>query len=385
MRKSQIQYQIFVYIASAVLVVLIMVFSVKGLISIKQKQRHAIVIDFEQKLKSIVELLSGDYGATQEVEFRVPDDVDTVCLVDLNKRDALLKGVLAEAYPDIKKSLEDLVLKNAFLLAKSKVTDAFYAGNLCLSSPYYKCIDTPQHVLRMLVKGKKDCIDIIKPIRTIKLNNFKNDSKYKDSPIFLVNEKEANVRQILQLLPIAMWNDRQQGIVSYPYYVYYENLGKGSIDDYTNLLKKHKSAGTGKQLIFWTSEPLPYNLGGTDAIAEKFGNYASYWNTMIDVVVLNTSNTDGALISSLFASYLIAPVVFTDKANYNTAAIKSFIDGKRVYIIDAEKLDPKVRNYIEHNAKEFIEDYDSEVLRVDSDLNPYKALISAILPSTSFS
>jgi hypothetical protein len=391
-RKSQIQYQVFIYVTSAVLIVLILIFAFKAIGGLKNKNRLAQVIEFEEKLKSIVDLLSGDYNAAQQVELRVPDDVDTVCFVDLNKRKYIINSTLGAAYPEIKKSLADYVLKNTFMISKSRVTDSFYAGNLCLSTPYFKCIDTSDHILRMLVKGKKNCVDIIKPLRQIDINNYKNDTRYERlNPFFLIQLNDPLSQQrnneILQVVPVAMWNNRQMGITSYPYNAFFEIPGEGAAEDFNKLAQKNRltfGVNTGEaRLVIFT--PRPAYLSGMPFVTEEnFAGLDKYWTTIVDVVVTPTANTDGSLTSSLFASYLIAPMVFVDSSNYNDPEISKYIIQKRVYIVDSAEMDAAAKEFIIDKAKEVIEDYDSTILRVDTDLNPYSAMISDIYP-TSFS
>ncbi|MFH0979254.1 MAG: hypothetical protein V1837_08220 [Candidatus Woesearchaeota archaeon] len=352
---------------------LLLVFSFKAIEAFRSSQRLATVIEFEEKLKSIVDLLEGDYGSVQQLELRVPDDVDTVCFIDLSKKEALLKSTIVEAYPAIKRSIEQNVQKNTFLLSKTRIRESFYPGNLCLSSPYYKCIDTSDHYLKILVKGKQNCVDIIKPLQAIKINNIKNMSKYATNPILMI-EETAGQSRILQLVPVAIWNNKAGGITSYPYFVYFQK-GTPTANDFTQLLTKHPNAG---ELRFFGQ--IPGVLVPGDRIKQdSLEGYSGYWDTMVDVVVISSSDTEGALVSSLFASFLVAPMITLDAGNYGMYT--NYLKDTRVYIIDKEELDGPVRQYIDNNAKEVVDEWDYQDLQTQPELNPYVALMSQILPS----
>jgi hypothetical protein len=375
MKRAQIQTKVLVYIATAFAIILLLLLAYKFIATFKEKMRHANVVEVESEIKSGVDFVGGEYGSAKQAQVRVPADTELICFVDLSKRQHLLESDVAK-YPEIRDSLENYVLKNVFLISKNKVTDMLYVGNLCLSVPYYRCIETPEHLLKILLKGRKDCVNIIRPIPSIKINNMKNMSKYTPKPIFMVKDTRdvSEMMNTLRIVPLAFWNNRAGGIISYPFYIYYERLTQPAdqfIVDY--LLLKHGA----DELRFFTTPPN--SLVGDprvryEALTEE--NYRSYWSWMVDVVVINRSNARGALISSLFASYLVAPLVYVDKNSiYN---LKTYLNGTRVYVID--EIDDEVIDFLDAWSKEFLQ-FDSEDLRRDAEINPYDAMMSNITPA----
>ncbi|MFH0979250.1 MAG: hypothetical protein V1837_08200 [Candidatus Woesearchaeota archaeon] len=375
MRKAQIQSQLFVYIIGAILVILLVIFSFKVLGSLQKKQGEALLIGLDEKLKSAVDLGTGDFGAVSKLDLKLPDDINKVCFVDINKSEELMQGVLTSTYPEIKHSISSGERKNVFLITQNKVSHSLYSGNICLSIPYYKCVNPNEHYLRILIQGRNKCIDIIKPIRDIMIYNSLQESKYSTNPILFIKDSSSwsERQKILEYLPISMSNDKKGGIDTHPYYVYYTDA-LGSFDDTALSLIAAKHPGS-QEYRFFGGIPISINNPMAKSEEITLNNYFSYWSKLVDVVVIDYNNQDAALISSLFASYLIAPVIFIGESNY--AQYANYIDGKRVYLVDEIDSNAAMES-IRTNAIE-IEAYDSNYLRIDEKINPYKQLVSNII------
>jgi len=388
MSKSQINAQIFTYVLTAVLIVFILIFSFRVFGSFRQKQRDATVLDLEEKLKAMVDLGTGEYGTIKKVELRVPMDTTRVCFFDLSKRTEIPQMFKA-AYPEVYESLkDDAVPKNVFLLSGNSVTDALYAGNICLPD-VYRCIETTDHYLRFLIEGQQGCVNIIKPLSSIELHNYKNMEKYDGNPIFMIADQTPD--NILQYIPVAMWNDRKGGITLYPYYVYYEQGGNQPTDQFMKpIVQIHDH--TVWKLRFLGGKPQNF-AGGQVSYDEPplftrtyeeetldFDNYIQYWQTssLVDVVIIEKSNTDAAVIGALFGSYLIAPVIFMDSTT-EVETYKDYIDNKRVYVVDKLASERAIM-YIKEHSKEMVT-YDSPYLRMNEELNPYRKIMSTMIPS----
>jgi hypothetical protein len=366
------------YIASAILVVLILIFGFKALTSFKAKQRAATIIELEASLKSAVESVSDDFGSVREVEIRVPAGTDQICFLDLSKRSYLLKTSLMKKFPGINESVGNMLPENMFLIDGKRVTDSRFVGSLCFPRPYYRCIDTPTTLVRLLIMGKKACADIIKPLSSLLVVNLKNLSKYEGNPIFLTEApfdwqgKQNNIR----VIPIAVSSDLEGEMEVYPYYVYYEQGLNQPADEFLvdYLLSKHSSS----EMRFFSNTGIPASLGLDPRVTgEPYSNYFSYWENMQDVVIIDTAaDHPGALIGSLFASYLAAPLIFVD--DVNLGQYDEYLNGSTVYVVDS--VDPGVTAYINNNAKVVIE-YPNSILRTDPELNPYRELVSHVIPS----
>ncbi|MFH1510154.1 MAG: hypothetical protein ABIF10_00555 [Candidatus Woesearchaeota archaeon] len=369
--RSQIQSQMFIYIAAALLVILLLLFGYKTISGFKDKMRKISVVEVESAIKSGVDFVAGEYGTVKKTEIKVPEDTDMICFLDLTRRDELLQTSVAD-FPEIQESLEGFVQKNVFLMSKNKVTDLLYVGPLCFSSPYYKCLETPKQLLKILIKGRQGCADIIQPIPLVRLNNLKNITKYHTNPVFII-EDNSNWQSIARLVPLALWN-RRGTISQNAYYVYYQN-GQQPQDQYLveYLLAKHNSS----ELRFFSTVPNSI-VGNPNISYEAFteDNYFNYWEFLVDIVVMNSSNQEGALVGSLFAAYIAAPLIFVDSTNL--ATYMEYLSGARAYVIDS--IEPQVRDYLAANSAEIV-DYNSIDIRTDSEINPYVRLLSNITPS----
>jgi len=398
MRKGQIHSQLLVYIATGVVVLLVFIFGFMAFGSFQKRQREATVIDLEEKLKSMVDLSSGEYGTIKKVELKVPTDVDKVCFLDLSKREELKKSFISQAYPDIREMLSDnTVAENVFLLSGNSITDALDVGNICLPTPYYVCIETPDNYLRFLVEGMGGCVNIIKPISGLAIHNTKNLNKYESGLVFLAPdeyEEGAEIpplrQMILQYIPIAMWNDQSGGIINYPFISFYEGETPTSSPQemVQNINAYYKKPLT--RLRFSLTKPTSFST--IDCPPDKYGpitipgddyycmteditdptTYYSYWDHLEDVVVVSSGNQEGALMASLLSSYLIAPLIFA-------GTDKTFVDAitnKRVYIID--NLPSDTLKLLASNSKEMIQ-YGSNYLRMNEELNPYRKIISNVI------
>lgn len=379
MKNAQIHSQVFMYILSGLIAALLIVFSSSLFGSVKEKVKDATVLQLDNKMRSSVEMLSSDFGAVQELNLELPQATDKICFVNLDQKDTIADGPLGLAYPSIKKRLESANPGNVFLLSKNGVTNELNPGKICLQRPFYKCLYTGTNVLTVAIQGKNKCVDIIRPLSTLEINNLKNDDKYINQPIFVMMS-DAGEENLLRMLPLVMWNNRQGQIKSYPFYVYYEHL-PGEINALAPIAEKNPSA---KEIRFIGSAPS--GLIGTQMINgheirvtdDALGSYYNYWdqNNMVDIVVVDPGKEDAKLIASLFASYLIAPIIFANSGNLE--ANKPLLENKRIFVVDG--VDSIVNQYINDKSRERI-DYDSSYLRMDKELNPYIRLLSNVTPS----
>jgi hypothetical protein len=281
-------------------------------------------------------------------------------------------------YPDINESVSNMLPENMFLITGQRVTDSRYVGNLCLPRPYYKCIDTPTTLVRLLILGKKGCADIIKPLSELQVVNEKNETKYEGNPIFVTEAPFdwGGKQNVIRVIPIAVTTDIEGIMDVYSYYVYFEQGLNQPADEFLvdYLLDKHGSS----EMRFFSNIGVPGSLGLDPRVThEPYTNYFSYWEVMRDVVIIDTAaDHPGALIGSLFASYMSAPLIFVD--DVNLGSYYQILNRSTVYVVDT--VDPGVSTYIYNNAN-LVMEYPSAVLRTDPELNPYRELVSRILPS----
>ena len=375
MGRGQIQSKVFMYILASIILILVIFYTYKAITAFKDHQRRAILAELEEKLKTAVEIASSKFGYVGIETLRVPDGTAEVCFVDLNNTPGVLSSTLVDRYPVIKDSLESGSQLNMFLISDDgTVTESMYIGELCFDWPYYKCVKTPKNILKVAVEGKGNCVTIRQGLILLNITNKKNLDRYTGVTAFIV-DREAGWQKNLKLTPIAMWNGNPGGtpfIVSYPLLIY--NKNQGGVSDFMigELIAKF---GGAEVRHFGT---LPAELIGNPNVTEQNyeSDYVSYWSEINDIVVVDYENRDAGLIASLFASYLIAPILFLDDSHFSSFEQELLIN-KRVYIVD--DIDDSVQDYIIENSFPVIK-YDSFYIRDDAEINPYRRMMSNVYP-----
>lgn len=393
-KRGQIESKVFVYIFSAIIVILIVFYSFKALNSFKDERRKAILAELKEKVKSAIEIGANNYGSARSYSIRVPDDVAKVCFVDLSQRAAFNTSDLANKYPVIKNVVMDESDYNMFLITfADEVSDMTYAGEICFTEGTpYRCIETPKGILNMIIEGKGGCAEIIGGLELINISNEKNDALYVNHPIVIMSADE-DWKTILSVTPIALWNNKDGGIESVPYLVFRMSPPVTENDFLISYFAT--MYGSSEFRVFHNSTVFPSALcggappcviSGISITEEDIGipaNYDAYWTKMDDIVITGPTNTEGALITSLLASYLVSPLYFVDTNNLEIHNDEHIL-GRRVFVVDATTVDPAVLAYIDANAESRI-DFTSDQIRNDPQINPYRAMYADILPSIYFS
>ena len=373
-KKGMIVSKIFIYILSALIIVMIVIFGMRALLSISEKQRTVLLIALEEETKSLIDRVADKIGTVENVKISVHSDVDEVCFIDLSKADVIMeKTTLPAKYPLIRNIIEEGATDNAFVISGEEVIETYDAGDVCIDSyPHYSCVKAKNQVLDVLAEGKGDCTSIVASLILIDLRNEKNETLYEDNPIIVmredaVGETVTNWREILSLMPISAWNDEGGGIEKYSYVVYYAPGARE--DEIAENIEKLKD-------LYYAADVI--ELFGEFTSSQFQDDYGDYWVTVNDTVVVDYQHRDAALIASLFASYLIAPLYFIDDNNF--ADFEGLLKGKRIFVVDYEEFDddPAVTTFLENplNVEEIVP-YSAEQLREDWTLNPYRTLASS--------
>lgn len=159
-KKSQNQ-PVFMYLIAAIVIALMIVFSLKIINKFKEEQRDAVSVELNEKMKAAVDAISTKKGSKQESSFSVPSGAEEVCFLDLSKREEILKSQLLEKYPLMKESVESHSKENMFVIKSGKTVLSEYIGNICLDDfPYYICKETKNDLLDVLLEGRGDCASI---------------------------------------------------------------------------------------------------------------------------------------------------------------------------------------------------------------------------------
>ncbi len=221
--------------------------------------------------------------------------------------------------------------------------------------------------------------DTRKIIVTVVNNN--NVHALPDNTIIMISNPTANWKNILSLVPLAMWKDINGNHIN-PYVVYHKE-GIVNWDDFViqNLRYNYFSAGPTVEIFLYTSESVLIggSIPGISIVGKSFDEtgYFNYWSSYQDIVVVDYNNEDDALMASLFAAFINAPIIFINSANLPDISV---IQGKTAYVVNYNAMDTDSKNYIDNNANIRI-DYSSLDIR-NPTKNQYQYLRSKI-PLTS--
>ena len=163
-------------------------------------------------------------------------------------------------------------------------------------------------------------------LHLVSSGNKKNPDKYKNNPIFIIQDTSNN--DILRLIPLAMWDGYLGDVIDlYDYPLLPYHTESVNIDDYKldELKTKYPSSS---EIVAFGETPQEIIDSGK-VTTENFENYFSYWSEYNDIVVLKESDINIAgIMSALYASFLNAPLyIFTDTPEC------SFLNGKIVHFI----------------------------------------------------
>lgn len=182
-----------------------------------------------------------------------------------------------------------------------------------------------------------------------------NDGNEKGDMGDIIITSNPTWQKILPLVPVAMWTDIN-GTHRVPYLVYHKKENEPEI--YTSHFRITGSEGvkntyypnrseSSVNVDLFTNETAITNVQGVN-LKSLETDYFSNWLSYEDVVAVGYNNEDAALMASLFAASINAPLIIIDG---NHLPASSAISGKTVYVIDYDKLDQASENYVNQADK----------------------------------
>ena len=225
----------------------------------------------------------------------------------------------------------------------------------------YKYSEPGYYFVSLKVTDKEGNFGIAEIMLIVKSNNKKDESKY-NNPLFIISEEEG-WQAMLKVVPISMWNDVERN--EYPYLIYHEE--SPTKEDFLNSLEKYNY----NELIVF--ERVPEEIVG---IANEAEDYFSYWEYYEDMVIVSFDNKEDALMASLFASFVNAPLIFVESSNIGS--YESNIKDKKVYIIG--EVDSSVETVLNNNAKNIVR-YTLNDIK-NPTINPYVKISAEVMFSS---
>ncbi|MEM4336446.1 MAG: hypothetical protein QXG86_00380 [Candidatus Woesearchaeota archaeon] len=160
-KKSQIG-QIFIYIISTIIVVLILYYGYAAVKNIGKKQEQLALVKFQRNIGDTIVYTSSDYGTVRVESFSVPVKFTEVCFVDpslIARGDA--SPIDSLKYPIIANSVADKVNNNVFPLPDGV---PFYIDKLWVSdNGGFLCFPVKQGTIAVRIEGFGDKAKISLP------------------------------------------------------------------------------------------------------------------------------------------------------------------------------------------------------------------------------
>lgn len=156
MKKAQIG-QIFVYLISILIIILVLYFGYRAISGIGKAAENTALTKFEKTLAGDIKT-DLPYGSIHIRSYAVPLKYKELCFLDLPKADKIKNSVSIGDYPLMKDSIESNAQNNVFLFPEG---DAFYAGSISVSNyPYFKCFEIKNGNVKIRLNGLGDSTEI---------------------------------------------------------------------------------------------------------------------------------------------------------------------------------------------------------------------------------
>lgn len=159
-KKSQIG-EIFIYLISTLIIILVLYYGYTAIQNIGKKQEQLSLVKFQKTLGDTIVYTSSDYGTVRIETFSVPVKFREVCFVD---RNLIITGNATPidniAYPLIANSVADKVNNNVFPLPEG---NPFFIDKLWVPDSGFKCFEVAQGNIKVRIEGFGDKAKISSP------------------------------------------------------------------------------------------------------------------------------------------------------------------------------------------------------------------------------
>ncbi|MBW3022548.1 hypothetical protein KY308_00400 [Candidatus Woesearchaeota archaeon] len=168
-KKSQIG-QIFIYLISTLIIVLVLYYGYTAIKNIGKKQEQLELVKFQKAIGDTITYTSSDYGTVRIETFTVPVIFREVCFVDYESliklnvtEDPAGNPIISQAqYPLIYNSVKDRVRQNVFPLPDGT---PFFVEKMWVDPDEkgFVCFDVSQGSIKVRIEGFGDKAKISRP------------------------------------------------------------------------------------------------------------------------------------------------------------------------------------------------------------------------------
>jgi len=160
-KKSQVG-QIFIYLISTLVVILVLYYGYAAIKGIGKKQEQLSLVKFQKAIEDTVVYTSSDYGTVRIETFTVPVQFSDVCFVDKN---VIVTGnasqINEQQYTLIYNSVKDRVNKNVFPIPGG---DPFYVDKVWVDEGGgFTCFNVAQGNIKVRIEGFGDRAKVSHP------------------------------------------------------------------------------------------------------------------------------------------------------------------------------------------------------------------------------
>ena len=138
-KRGQISSEILVYALTVVILGVILVMGYKYFSSSKNLMDKGELVQLQSRLAADVATIGKEYGRYKKSSYSVPQNLDEVCIADLNQKSKILDGKLINYYPLIKDSLNSGASKNVFFVGAKEQHSYYIKGIQINHYPYISC------------------------------------------------------------------------------------------------------------------------------------------------------------------------------------------------------------------------------------------------------
>lgn len=144
-KRAQMIGQIFVFVVAAIVFILILMYGYRAISNFLERSEQVALIDFKSDLESAVEVIKRDYGSVRKVELRLPKRYTELCIVDVDRCEAL------EQQRPLMYSLCIAGSENVFLVPKQE-TPIFLEG-ISVPDPGFVCVPVVNGNVALRLEG----------------------------------------------------------------------------------------------------------------------------------------------------------------------------------------------------------------------------------------
>lgn len=150
-KKSQISGTVFVYMFSAIIIAVILIFGYRSIIGTQESIEQTELAMFKNKIISDIESIIADFGSSKEVSYSIPSQTE-LCIFDLSKKESIFENLPPDFNPLIIDSIRNNVRKNAFVWG-NEIFEPFYIGEIEIREPYFYCLNPVAGKVSFVIEG----------------------------------------------------------------------------------------------------------------------------------------------------------------------------------------------------------------------------------------